>query len=152
MKKLVYIESPFAGDRKRNAAYLKACMLDSLKRGEAPFASHALYTQFLDDDVPEERALGIEAGLAWGAKAELTVVYIDLGISGGMKLGIDRALAEGRPVEQRELHWKYEPRAGWKCSDAACDWIDTSDLTERHADDWCPRCKTAAIVVIHPEA
>jgi hypothetical protein len=80
-------------------------MHDCLKRHEAPFASHLLYTQpgVLRDEVPQERTRGIEAGLAWGLKAEATVVYTDLGISPGMKLGIERAKAAGRPVEERSL-------------------------------------------------
>jgi hypothetical protein len=57
----------------------------------------------LDDAIPDERTLGIEAGLAWGALAEVTVVYGDRGISRGMQYGIDRATAEGRPVEYRSL-------------------------------------------------
>ena len=103
--RLVLIESPFAGDVERNLAYLRAAMRDCLLRGEAPFASHALYTQpgVLDDDKAEERALGIEAGLAWGARADATVVYVDRGISSGMQQGIARAHAEGRPVERRTL-------------------------------------------------
>ena len=42
-------------------AYARACVADCLRRGEAPIASHLLYTQpgVLDDDVPEERAQGI---------------------------------------------------------------------------------------------
>lgn len=101
----VLLESPFAGDLVRNTRYVRACMRDCLKRGEAPFASHALYTQpgVLDDTDGAERALGIEAGLVWGACAEATVVYDDLGISKGMQLGIARANAEGRPVEYRKL-------------------------------------------------
>lgn len=101
--RLVLIESPFSGDRERNMRYLKAAAADCRRRGEAYYASHAFYTQFLDDDVPEERAWGIEAGLAWGAKADATVVYDDLGISRGMALGIDRAKSEGRPVYFRSL-------------------------------------------------
>ena len=78
---------------------------EDTRRGEAPFASHLLYTQpgVLRDEVDEERSLGIEAGLVWGAGADATVVYEDLGISGGMRMGIDRAKAEGRPVEMRRL-------------------------------------------------
>lgn len=106
--RLVIIESPYAGkprEVKRNLEYLRAAMADCLRRGEAPYASHALYTQpgVLDDNVAEERALGIEAGLAWGAKAQATVVYIDRGLSSGMRAGIARAEAEGRPVEYRHL-------------------------------------------------
>ena len=102
---LVLVESPYAGDVDRNVRYARACMRDCLKRGEAPFASHLLYTQpgVLDDLVPDERALGIEAGLAWGTMADKTVVYTDLGISRGMELGIVRARAAGRCVEMRTL-------------------------------------------------
>jgi hypothetical protein len=101
----VIVESPFAGDIDRNLAYLRAAMNDCLKRGEAPYASHALYTQpgVLDDNVPEERTLGIEAGLLWGEAAEKTVVYTDLGMSNGMNYGIQRALVADRPVEFRKL-------------------------------------------------
>lgn len=109
--RLVLVESPYAGHRRRNDAYLRACILDALRRGEAPFASHALYTQVLDDTIPEERAQGIEAGLAWGARAEVSAVYVDLGISGGMRLGIERAKAEGRTVEMRTVEgWTWPPK------------------------------------------
>jgi hypothetical protein len=102
---LVLLESPYAGDTERNLRYLRACMRDCLLRGEAPFASHALYTQpgVLQDEVPTERALGIEAGLQWGRMAARTVVYADLGISRGMEQGVSRARAEGRGVEFRHL-------------------------------------------------
>lgn len=109
MMRLVLIESPYSGDVQHNLRYLRAAMHDCLARGEAPYASHALYTQpgVLDDAVPEERALGIEAGLAWGAKADITAVYADLGVSEGMKLGIERAYREGRPVTYRSLpEWR----------------------------------------------
>lgn len=104
--KLVIVESPFAGDVEKNLEYARACLRDCLLRGEAPLASHLLYTQkgILDDNVPRERVLGMEAGFVWGRHAELTVVYTDRGISGGMEKGILRAKAEGRPVEYRRLY------------------------------------------------
>lgn len=40
----VIIESPYAGNVEANATYLRRCLRDSLLRGEAPFASHAIYT------------------------------------------------------------------------------------------------------------
>jgi len=103
--KLVILESPYAGNVKRNEAYARLCLRDCLMRGEAPFASHLLYTQsrVLDDTVPEERAFGINAGLKWGRVAEKSVVYTDVGISSGMKYGIERAKKDGRPVEYRTL-------------------------------------------------
>lgn len=57
----VLIESPYAGDVARNERYARACLADSLARGEAPFASHLLYTQpgVLDDTNPHEHAAGM---------------------------------------------------------------------------------------------
>lgn len=73
--RLVIIESPYAGPTPEavaaNVAYARACLLDSLRRGEAPIASHLLYTQVLNDLIPEERALGIAAGLAWRLACQL---------------------------------------------------------------------------------
>lgn len=72
MRRIV-IESPYAAPTPegiaRNLRYLRACMRDSLLRGEAPFASHAIYTQpgMLRDEIQAERDWGIEAGFAWCA-------------------------------------------------------------------------------------
>ena len=103
--KRVIVESPYAGDIERNIRYARLCMRDCLLRGEAPFASHLLYTQesVLDDTIPEERKLGIFAGFAWGSVAETVVVYMDYGISNGMLEGILKARADGRPIEYRQL-------------------------------------------------
>jgi hypothetical protein len=102
---LVMIESPFAGDVDTHIKFARACMRDSLNKGESPFAIHLLYTQegILNDDLPDERNLGIEAGLAWGKHASKTVVYTNLGISPGMEKGIQRAKEEGREIEYRVL-------------------------------------------------
>ena len=122
---LVIIESPFkptvdpSKDRMcyerelaEHVAYARASMHDCLLRGEAPYASHLLYTQegVLCDDIPEEREMGIEAGLAWGRCADLTAVYIDFGISKGMKRGIHRARSLGRAIEYRSLYGNLLPK------------------------------------------
>lgn len=88
-----------------NIRYCRAAMVDSLKRGEAPFASHLLYTQpgVLDDTLPEERKLGINAGFAWRTMWTKTVVYTDLGTSAGMVAGIKDAVDKGSEVEYRTL-------------------------------------------------
>lgn len=103
--RLVQVESPYAGDVEENVAYARACLADCLRRGEAPFASHLLYTQpgVLRDDDPEERRLGIEAGLSFLRVMDATVVYIDRGVTNGMEKGIARAKAVGIPVEVRSL-------------------------------------------------
>lgn len=107
--KLVLIESPFAGstaqERTDNMIYLHRCMRDSFDRGEAPFSSVMLYamSHILDEDLREERKLGIDAGFAWGAKADLVAVYTDRGTSPGVELGIERAKRAGQPIEYRSL-------------------------------------------------
>lgn len=100
---LVIIETPYSSDVEGNIAYARACLLDSLRRGESPIASHLLHTQVLDDMQPDERSLGIEAGLAWYRVATKCVVYTDRGISGGMKMGIDRAMQHDVAVEYRSI-------------------------------------------------
>lgn len=104
--RLVIIESPYAGDVEANVSYARACVRHSLLCGEAPIASHLLYTQegILDDAKPPERQLGIEAGLAWRRVADGTVVYFDFGISRGMKYGIRAAIGAGKAVEFRSLY------------------------------------------------
>ncbi len=111
--KLVIIESPFADKSpagiKRNIRYLQAVMRDCLvNRGEAPYASHGLYTQpgVLRDEDPEERRCGMKAGFAWRRLADMTVVYTDLGISPGMKAGISHA-------EKHQVRVVYRTLPGW---------------------------------------
>jgi len=102
----VVIESPYAGDIERNMRYLRACMRDCiLNHNEAPYASHALYTQpgVLRDEVPEERKMGIEAGFVFRPLTKRTVVYTDLGYSTGMKYGIKHATEIEHPIEYRIL-------------------------------------------------
>lgn len=101
----VILESPFAGEVHKNILYARLCVRDSLSRGEAPIASHLLYTQhgILDDNIPEERQWGIDAGLIWRTVAEASVVYTDLGMSRGMEYGIRAAEVAGNPVEFRTL-------------------------------------------------
>ncbi len=98
----VIIESPYAGGIERNVAYARACVRDSLMRGESPIASHLLYTQpgILNDDIPEERMLGINAGLEWESVADKHIFYIDYGISTGMQYALESTTL---PIEYRKI-------------------------------------------------
>lgn len=102
MKPITIIESPYACrgpdgavDQvgiEINVEYARACMRDSLLRGEAPYASHLLYTQpgVLKDEVPGDRELGITSGFEFKRVADIVAVYTDLGISAGMQRAIDK--------------------------------------------------------------
>ena len=93
------------GNIEQNVEYARKCVRDSLSRNEAPIASHLLYTQpgILRDEISEERQWGIDAGLAWKTVADYSVVYTDLGITKGMKYGIDAAKEAGIEVIYRKL-------------------------------------------------
>ena len=98
----VIIESPFAGGW-QNVLYSRQCVLDSLSRGESPYASHLLYTQkgMLDDRVPEQRKLGIAAANGWLEVADLVAVYCDRGITTGMLIGVIKGASLGKSFALR---------------------------------------------------
>ena len=111
--KRVLIESPyratFLSKKELHLTYLRACILDSLERGEAPFASHGFYTRYLNDKKPAEREAGMACGKAWAEGADVIAFYVDYGISPGMVEMLDwvftRGLyAAGHPIpETRKL-------------------------------------------------
>lgn len=114
--KLVIIESPYAGPDaatiRGNVAYAQACMLHSLSLGEAPLASHLLYTQVLDDHDPAQRSQGINAGLAWRViPGVLPAFYVDRGHSSGMLTARDIYDREQQPYETRRLPREFYDQA-----------------------------------------
>lgn len=103
----VILESPYAGNTGVNRAYARAAMLDSLKRGEAPFASHLLYTQVLNDNNDEQREQGLTAARAYIGIVQKMVIYTDLGVSEGMRESLDMAANRRIRIEFRSLpEWK----------------------------------------------
>jgi len=121
--KLVVVESPYAGDFQRNILYARALYRYCLEQGWAPYASHLNYTQpgVLDDDIPEERTLGIEAGQAWGDAADLRVIGMDYGMSKGMQYGLERAEAIDQEIHKIHLgpdwkeKWLHPGEWDWGC-------------------------------------
>lgn len=104
---IVMIETPYRGadrrERVRNEAYAKQCLFDSLMRGEVPLASHLIYPQILDEDVPAERDLGIAMAIALGQRADTIAFYIDHGMTRGMELAYQAADRRGKTIEKRYL-------------------------------------------------
>lgn len=56
----------------------------------------------LDDTKPDERFMGIEAGIAWREVADLSVFYIDRGMSPGMNAA---------RIKAHQAGWRYEFRS-----------------------------------------
>jgi hypothetical protein len=110
------IESPYAAQSEdlmlTHILYARMACSWAIKQGYSPYASHLLYTQpgILNDDKPEERALGFELATAMVKKcADVSLFFMDLGESSGMKYGRELALKEGIPTE--DVYLFLEPNA-----------------------------------------
>ena len=122
----VIVESPFAGGFS-NVRYGRECVKDCIDRGESPFAAHLLYTQkgLLDDRLPSERRKGINAALGWLEVADYIAVYMDLGVTPGMVVGIARAARLNKPIH---LRWIRGARRGQVIDESDKDTrVDTVD-------------------------
>lgn len=100
------LETPYAGDIEGNMKYTQMCAHDMILRKESPYASHMILTQpnVLDDNIPEERLAGIEAGFAWKHMQDVkTVFYTDRGISSGMEKALKYCEEHNMLYELRTL-------------------------------------------------
>lgn len=95
----VVVESPYAagpnGTVAQNLDYLDECLSWCIEEGYSPYASHGLLTRVLRDTLPQQRWAGIEAGYVFHDALGLVIFFIDLGMSPGMKLALDRCARKG---------------------------------------------------------
>lgn len=88
--KLVYVCSPYAGDIEQNVSNARKYSRFVAMSGYIPITPHLLFTQFLSDNNPEERDMGMRFGNSlMDLCSELWVFGDD--ISTGMKAEIQRA-------------------------------------------------------------
>ena len=87
---IVYICSPFSGDVETNVANARRYSRFAVDKGYIPIAPHLLFPQFLRDDHPMERQLGLVFGLALLCKCAEVWVFGSR-ISPGMEAEIKRA-------------------------------------------------------------
>ena len=103
----VVIESPYANKDpvkiNENLRYAREALHHSFALGEAPFASHLLYTQILNDEDEKERLRGLQACYEWTAVADLVAFYVDLGWSPGMIKALKMARILQRKVQVRQI-------------------------------------------------
>ncbi len=102
MKK-IYIASPYAGDVELNIEMARQYCRYAAELGVMPLAPHLLFTQFLDDTVPEERELGCRMG------SELLSCCDELWVFGPtVSRGMAAEIAE---AERLGIHTEYVPAA-----------------------------------------
>lgn len=87
---IVYICSPYAGDIDANVKAARRYCRFAVEQGYIPIAPHLLFPQFLNDDDPKERQLGLLFGNAIMGKCAEMWVFGSV-ISAGMKAEIKRA-------------------------------------------------------------
>ncbi len=87
---IVYICSPFAGDVDGNVAAARKYSRFAVECGYIPIAPHLLFPQFMNDNDPDERALGLFFGSALMSKCSEVWVFGSR-ISSGMAAEIKRA-------------------------------------------------------------
>lgn len=100
----VYVASRYAGDVERNVAAAVRCCQFAIRRGCIPIASHLLYPQILQDNIPEERELGTVFGLALLALCDEVWIFTDGdGLSPGMAAEEHEAKRLGKPIRYFDL-------------------------------------------------
>lgn len=104
---IVYICSPFAGDVQKNIESARRYSRFAVVMGCIPIAPHLLFPQFLDDNDPDERKLGLFFGNVLMSKCTEVWVFGDY-ISSGMRSEINLA-------RQKNYHIRY---FNTKCEEA----------------------------------
>lgn len=87
---VVYICSPYSGDTERNIENAKKYSRFAVDRNYLPITPHIYFTQFMDDEIPEERNTAIFMNRVLLSKCVELWVFGSV-ISRGMKGEIKRA-------------------------------------------------------------
>lgn len=117
-RKLVYIASPYAGNREANVRFAKAACRYAIEQGETPVAVHLMYPQILSDDIPAERDLGMHMGLRVLETCDelwLCGNHISAGMRAELcqaeKLGIPVRMVTAEEIEQAQSRNGFEKAA-----------------------------------------
>ncbi len=86
----VYICSPFAGDTAGNTEKARRYCAFAANAGYIPYAPHLFFPQFMSDDIPDQRELGLFMGQVFLDGCREIWVFGDR-VSAGMEREIARA-------------------------------------------------------------
>jgi hypothetical protein len=93
--KSAYICSPYRAkdeaELDRNIDYAQEITRKALLAGYAPITPHLYLTQCLNESIPEERDIGMAAGLNLMKQCDFVVVGIRYGVSEGMERELQEA-------------------------------------------------------------
>ena len=96
--KLVYVCSPLRGDIKRNISRANGyCRFVATQR-VVPIAPHTIFTQYLDEEILEERQLGMQMGLELLKHCSELYVFGNR-VSDGMLEEMEAAKRLGIPIQ-----------------------------------------------------
>ena len=98
IKPIVFICSPFAGDIEGNTARARRYGRFAVTKDKIPVIPHLMYPQFLYEDDPVERQLGIQMGLALLLKCQELWVFGGR-VSSGMTVEIEKAKELKIPIK-----------------------------------------------------
>lgn len=104
-KKIVFICSPYKGDIRVNTIRAKRYGRYAVTKKQVPIIPHLMYTQFLDEDNFDERAMGLEMGLILLSKCQEIWVFGSR-ISKGMEIEIEKAKEMKIPIRYHDIHCK----------------------------------------------
>lgn len=102
-RKKVYVCAPYHGtdlaDRERNEIRTGQICRNLYENGMHPVAPQLLYTRWLNEDDPKERADGLAAGLEWLEQCDAIFVFGEV-VTPGMEQEIMHAKMHGIPIER----------------------------------------------------
>ena len=94
-RRKVYVASKYAGDAAANVAAAITYCRRVIDEGYMPVASHLLYPQILNDNIPEERELGLMFGLA------LLRTCDEMWVFGSVTSGVAREIEEAKRLKKQ---------------------------------------------------
>lgn len=117
MKK-IYICSALRGDYEKNIEKARCYSRYVAKEfGHIPITPHIYFTEFMNDEIPEEREFGIQAGLFLLLSCD-ELWYFGDSVTKGMTTEICTAIKNGIPIryiEQKEYNnYLTERRIGYE--------------------------------------
>lgn len=108
MMKVVVLLTPWEGfrERLRLKQYIRTCIRDCIVREELPWGPQVMlaWTEALYEDDPEQRREGIELGKQMVRRSDSVALYIDLGVSAGMREIANYAAFHSKPVDKRRVY------------------------------------------------